>query len=359
MWARSFSFRWPRVMYCRLPAKSAKASVLVPIGLQKARRPAAVLDVRTAIGAGGGQEEGVDGGEELAEIVGDLGLPFAVLELRPRSQTRLLRLDRRREHDVFGIAHGYSSFLPSWPATSWMNCQATRPERAPRVTDHSTACLRKVLDRHAELVVAGVALDHGEEGVLVGIVEAEPQAEAVGQRDFLLDRLGRIDGGRALVLDHVARHQMAAVGGGVEHDVVRPALDAAFEHRLQRLVGGVLAVEGEVVAEHHEAALGLADAREQRGQRGDVLAMDLDQRQRARRAAHLAVHMGVDGLHDRALAGAARAPQQGVVGRQALGEAPRVLEQGLLLPVDALSRSSSTRLTLGTASSRWPAACQT
>lgn len=25
------------------------------------------------------------------------------------------------------------------PAISWMNCQATRPERAPRVTDHSTA----------------------------------------------------------------------------------------------------------------------------------------------------------------------------------------------------------------------------
>ena len=82
--------------------------------------------------------------EELAQIVGDLGLPFAVLEHRPRAQTRLLRLDRGREHHVVGIAHGYSSFLPSWPATSWMNCQATRPERAPRVTDHSTACLRRV-----------------------------------------------------------------------------------------------------------------------------------------------------------------------------------------------------------------------
>jgi len=28
---------------------------------------------------------------------------------------------------------------PSRPARSWMNCQATRPDRAPRVTDHSTA----------------------------------------------------------------------------------------------------------------------------------------------------------------------------------------------------------------------------
>ena len=31
---------------------------------------------------------------------------------------------------------------PSWPARSWMNCQATRPERPPRVTDHSTAAAR-------------------------------------------------------------------------------------------------------------------------------------------------------------------------------------------------------------------------
>ena len=107
--------------------------------------------------------------EELAEIVGDLGLPFAVLEHRPRSQTRLLRLDRGREHHVVGIC---SMATPvscrAGPATSWMNCQATRPERAPRVTDHSTACLRSVSTGIGELVVVGVALDHGEEGVLVG-----------------------------------------------------------------------------------------------------------------------------------------------------------------------------------------------
>ncbi len=30
----------------------------------------------------------------------------------------------------------------SRPARSWMNCHATRPERAPRVTDHSTAAAR-------------------------------------------------------------------------------------------------------------------------------------------------------------------------------------------------------------------------
>src|SRR5882757_4685840 len=195
--------------------------------------------------------------------------------------------------------------------------------------------LAQALDRHAQLIIGGVAFDHGEERVLVGIVEAQPQAEAVAERYLLLDRLRRIYSRRALVLDHVARHQVATVGRGIEDHVVRPALDAALEHGLQRLVGRVLTVEGEVVAEYQEAALRLADHAEQRRQRGDVLAVDLDQRQRSRRPAHLAVHVGVDGLHDRALAGAARAPQQRVVGRQPLGETPRVLEQGLLLAVDA------------------------
>ena len=35
------------------------------------------------------------------------------------------------------IAHARG--LPSRPARSWMNCQATRPEREPRVIDHSPA----------------------------------------------------------------------------------------------------------------------------------------------------------------------------------------------------------------------------
>ncbi len=79
----------------------------------------------------------------------------------------------------------------------------------------------------------------------------------------------------------------------------------------------------------------IADHGQQRGQGRDVLAMDLDERQGAGRATHLAVHMGVDRLDDRALARAARAPEQGIVGGQALGEAPGILDQRLLLPVDA------------------------
>ena len=41
------------------------------------------------------------------------------------------------------------SFLPSRPARSWMNCQATRPERAPRVIDHSLASALQLLRRRS------------------------------------------------------------------------------------------------------------------------------------------------------------------------------------------------------------------
>src|SRR5260221_1056148 len=109
-------------------------------GLEESRRAAAMLDIGPSVGARGRQEEGVDDCEEGAQIVGDLPCPLAVLECRPRSEARLLRLDRGREPPVFGSAHGYSSFLPIWPATSWMTCQATRPERAPAVTGHSPPC---------------------------------------------------------------------------------------------------------------------------------------------------------------------------------------------------------------------------
>src|SRR5471032_3258496 len=63
--------------------------------LQETRRSAAMLDIRPAVGAGGRKKEGIDGVEELAEIVGDLGLPVAAFERLPRSETRLLCLDRK------------------------------------------------------------------------------------------------------------------------------------------------------------------------------------------------------------------------------------------------------------------------
>jgi hypothetical protein len=135
--------------------------------------------------------------------------------------------------------------------------------------------------------------------------------------------LARVDGGRALVVHHLPRHEMAAVGGCIEEHVGRPSLDAAFEHGLQRLVGGVRRLEGEVVAEEDEAVAGLAAQMvEEAGQRGDVLAMDLDELQPA---ADLSMH----GLDERPLAHAPRA------GGKPAGETHRVGEERVPHPVDA------------------------
>src|SRR3546814_4652757 len=63
----------------------------------------------------------------------------------------------------------------------------------------------------------------------------------------------------------------------VEEDVGRAALDAAFQHRLQRLVAGILAVEAEVVAEQDAGPVHPAQVAEQAGQGGNVLPVDLHQ----------------------------------------------------------------------------------
>ena len=173
------------------------------------------------------------------------------------------------------------SGLPSRPARSWMNCQATRPERLPRVVAHSSASARSVSGSMVEAVIADIAVDHVQIFVLRTFVEAEPQAEAVGQRDLFLDRLGRVDRGRPLIVDHVARQQMPAVRRGVEDDIGRTALDAAFERGLERFVGRVVVVEGQVVAKQDEAVGRCLQDRHQLRQRVDVLAVDLDQLERA------------------------------------------------------------------------------
>ena len=69
---------------------------------------------------------------------------------------------------------------------------------------------------------------------------------------------------------------MAPVRGGVKDHVLRPPLDAAFEHRLERFVRGVVGVEGKIVAEHDKVLSRLAKERHQFRQRLDVLAVNLD-----------------------------------------------------------------------------------
>ena len=112
------------------------------------------------------------------------------------------------------------------------------------------------------------------------------------------------------------------------------------EQRLERLVAGVVGIEGEVVAEHDEAPVRAADQRHQVRQALDVLAVDLDQLERPAPAVarESGIDRGVRGLHQRRLAHAARAPQQRVVGGQALGEALGVFHQHVAHALDALEQ---------------------
>ena len=161
-------------------------------------------------------------------------------------------------------------------------------------------------------------------------MEAEPQAEAIRKRHLLFDRLARVDRGRTFVLDHLARQQMPAVGGGVEDDVIGPAFDAAFQHRLQRFIGSVIAVERQIVAKNDKAKVGNAQHVHQRRQAFDVLAI-------CRLAAD--VDIGMHGFHQRRLAHAARAPQQCIVGGKPIGKTLGILDQDVAHPVDPLEQA--------------------
>lgn len=119
---------------------------------------------------------------------------------------------------------------------------------------------------------------------------------------------------------------MAAVGGGVDEDVLGARFDAAFDGGLEVLVLGVGLFEGEVVEEDDEAlagevAQGVHDV-------GQVAELRLGELQDAQAAAVVDVGEGLDGG---GLAGAARADEQDVVGGLALDEGLGVVDQLLFL----------------------------
>jgi hypothetical protein len=124
----------------------------------------------------------------------------------------------------------------------------------------------------------------GQVIVLVEGVEGQPQAEALGERDLLLGGLAGMDVSPAIVLGlqvlvHEFRHQVAAVRGGVEQQVVRRARHRAVEDALQRLVAGLARLEGKVVAEDDEALAATGDEVDDVGQVDEVVLVHLDQAQ--------------------------------------------------------------------------------
>jgi hypothetical protein len=154
----------------------------------------------------------------------------------------------------------------------------------------------------------------------------------------LLHRFAGIDGGTAFIVHQVARHQVPPVGGSVKDRIGGAAFDAALQRRLERLVAGIVLVEGKVVAEQdHPARTGAQDA-QQSGQGVDILAMNLDQHQSIGAFARL-VDLFMHRLDQAGLSHAARAPQQRIVGGQPLREMPRVGEQGVALVLHALEQA--------------------
>ena len=139
------------------------------------------------------------------------------------------------------LVFAHPIFLPSRPARSWII--ARRCGRSvSRASSPIRAIRASIVPRSSrEPEVVGIAEDHGEIVVLAAMVKAEPEPETVGKRNLLLDRVAGVDGGRAFVLHHVARQEVAAVRSGVEDDIARPSFDAAFEGRLQRFIGRIVA----------------------------------------------------------------------------------------------------------------------
>jgi hypothetical protein len=177
-------------------------------------------------------------------------------------------------------------------------------------------------------------LDDPEVGGLVEAVEAQHQAEAVGESELLLQRLAQTQlpvgvHSRLGLLGALLGEQMTAVAGGDDADVRRRRLDAAFEGRLQLTVAALACAEGEVVEEQEDLPRNLAQQGQHVGKVRQVALVHLDEAQPAVAIAReQAAHRG-------ALARAALTIEQYVVRGQAAQELLRVAHEAFDGPVDA------------------------
>ena len=125
------------------------------------------------------------------------------------------------------------------------------------------------------------------------------------------------------------RHQVAAVAGGVNQQILRPRLDPPFEQSLEFAVVDFRFVEGKIVAEENEAVRVGAQQFGDGRQLKEVFLAHLDQAQAG------AGEFAEQPLDRRRFAGAPGAPEEHVVGRQAVDELAGVLAQADQDRVDA------------------------
>ncbi len=85
-------------------------------------------------------------------------------------------------------------------------------------------------------------------------MEAEAEAEAIGQRHLVVDHVARIDG--VVLLRQVTRDDVAAVRRHIEADVGGPGRRPALKQRAQcSRVSYAIFVETQIVEEKDEGAL--------------------------------------------------------------------------------------------------------
>jgi hypothetical protein len=174
--------------------------------------------------------------------------------------------------------------------------------------------------------------DDSEVFVLIEGIETDPESEPIGQGDLFFDRFARVDLAaphHRFVVRLIFRHQVATVGCGVDEQVVTGSGDGAIQNSLERAIAGLGVVKGEVVAIDDETPRAVGDAFDDVRQLAELFTIDFDQAQSV-------VGKSVKNcLHQRRLAGTARAGQQHIIGWTARNELRGVLLDLPLVSVNA------------------------
>ncbi len=131
------------------------------------------------------------------------------------------------------------------------------------------------------------------------------------------------------VVTFLLGHQVTTIGGRIQQHVVRRLLQRAIKHTFEHAIIALARLERQVIAEQHKALRQLVQLLDHTRQVAQVIAFDLDQTQTGRGV------LGQQSADQGRLAGAARTPQQGMVGRQPVDELTGIAAQLIALQVDA------------------------